>query len=899
MKKILTFLIICSVFRSEAQGLCAGSSTTLQAGNPQNLSGPQYSMNPGNFPSTTGVFVVSPNVTTTYTLYTTGSNGTAVVTTSAVTTVTVKPQPIATPTVVQPTCSNSLTSINLGLTFNPPTPAPGYTISWANNAPPNGFLTPVQTTVNSYIPAGPFTATITANGGCQTIVSFTVNTQPTPANFTINPAGTQFSVTCVDQTITISASEANYTYTWTNPSIAPITIPTIEVHAGNLGTWTVTGRDPISECTKTFTFGVSQYTNTPVSTISPTLQNVTCNQTSMQTISVTANPTVNVSHFFYAPQGGTASVNSHTAVYVPGGIGTFTHCLIDLVTGCSSCNTFTVASNEGFPTYSLLTSPVGFTLGCTTKSVTNLIINNAASSTLTPGAPISYTIIGPPTSTAIQTGSLSGNNTFSINTPGTWTAVVRDNTSGCDTRTPFSVISNTFGPDISAVVPRQILDCTFTTTILQAQTASQGVSYIWGFQGVPGSQPGTSITVNSLPASPNQTLINTYTLTIKYDVSTCESKTVIPMFQNRYTPNVAITGAAPITCIVNTVQLTNNSTTGIQGTTFPKILPVIGYIWQGPPPQEDAQVSTSYVAGTPGTYTLTGKDLNNGCVGTATAFIADNRDYPVVNPIITPQPLNPPYTATLDCGAAATNVTPTINTPTSGLTFTWLPPSNSASLNGQNSLVLSTNLPGNYTVIVANPNGCVTSATMQVITGSLTGNIAASHESGFAPQAVSFVNNSSSSNSTSNITTFWSFGNGTSSITPQASVSPVVTYSLPGTYTVTAFVGKGACRDTAYQVITVEIPSELKVPNIFTPNGDGVNDLFFVKSTNLSNIHMLIYDRWGALVYELATDKHNVAWDGKNQYGKEVAEGTYFYVLKATGSDGKTYDEKGTVNLVR
>jgi gliding motility-associated-like protein len=113
------------------------------------------------------------------------------------------------------------------------------------------------------------------------------------------------------------------------------------------------------------------------------------------------------------------------------------------------------------------------------------------------------------------------------------------------------------------------------------------------------------------------------------------------------------------------------------------------------------------------------------------------------------------------------------------------------------------------------------------------------------------------------------------------------------------FTSKGQCVDSTAKLITVDIPSKLEVPNVFTPNGDGNNDLFFVRMANLTALKISIYDRWGNLVYEVENSSGNVEWDGKNQYGKESAEGTYFYIMTATGKDGKSYDTKGTVNLFR
>jgi gliding motility-associated-like protein len=110
---------------------------------------------------------------------------------------------------------------------------------------------------------------------------------------------------------------------------------------------------------------------------------------------------------------------------------------------------------------------------------------------------------------------------------------------------------------------------------------------------------------------------------------------------------------------------------------------------------------------------------------------------------------------------------------------------------------------------------------------------------------------------------------------------------------------KGTCLDTAIAYVQVEIPSEMEIPNVFTPNGDNVNDVFFLKATNLDQISILIYNRWGNVIFEMESDNGNIEWDGKYQSGKDAADGTYFYVIKATGKDGTSYDKKGTISLYR
>ncbi len=83
--------------------------------------------------------------------------------------------------------------------------------------------------------------------------------------------------------------------------------------------------------------------------------------------------------------------------------------------------------------------------------------------------------------------------------------------------------------------------------------------------------------------------------------------------------------------------------------------------------------------------------------------------------------------------------------------------------------------------------------------------------------------------------------------------------------------------------ITVNISaSDLRVPNVFTPNGDGLNDEFRVQYRSIVEFHCWVYNRWGRLVYEW-TDPSK-GWDGTIN-GRPAAEGAYFYVIRARGSD--------------
>ncbi len=101
------------------------------------------------------------------------------------------------------------------------------------------------------------------------------------------------------------------------------------------------------------------------------------------------------------------------------------------------------------------------------------------------------------------------------------------------------------------------------------------------------------------------------------------------------------------------------------------------------------------------------------------------------------------------------------------------------------------------------------------------------------------------------------------------------------------------------QPITIQISeSKLEMPNAFSPNGDGINDIYRAKNNCQSIVEFdaYIFNRWGQKIYEW----HDPAggWDGKFN-GKDVKQGVYFVLVKAKGADGRKYNIKKDVNLLR
>ena len=87
-----------------------------------------------------------------------------------------------------------------------------------------------------------------------------------------------------------------------------------------------------------------------------------------------------------------------------------------------------------------------------------------------------------------------------------------------------------------------------------------------------------------------------------------------------------------------------------------------------------------------------------------------------------------------------------------------------------------------------------------------------------------------------------------------------------------------------------------KIPNVFTPNGDGKNDVFHLESIGVRDFAIEIFNRWGELVFE-SNDQY-FQWDGNNKQGKECPAGVYYYVGQVSHPQD-TRQLHGFVTLIR
>jgi gliding motility-associated-like protein len=119
-------------------------------------------------------------------------------------------------------------------------------------------------------------------------------------------------------------------------------------------------------------------------------------------------------------------------------------------------------------------------------------------------------------------------------------------------------------------------------------------------------------------------------------------------------------------------------------------------------------------------------------------------------------------------------------------------------------------------------------------------------------------------------------------------------YEKPGKYTVLLTANYGSKVETDTVIVEVLTPSY--IPTAFSPNGDGINDVFKVTPTDLTFIESVIYDRQGKMVAQW--NSVDDGWDGVNmKTGEKCAFGAYIFTVKWKTPEGKHYEQKGTVTL--
>ena len=858
-----------------APSTCPGGSVVLTASG-----GATYSWAPATgLSSTSGSTVTaSPSTTSTYTVTATNASG---CTGSTSVTVTIG------------------ANLNIAVTPSAPSLCTGNTVQLTASGATNYTWSPangLSGTTGATVIANPASSTIytvsgTDGSGCSGTASVTV-TVNTGVTLNISPSSPSI---CPGGNVVLTASGGT-SYTW-SPSngLSGTTGATVTANPVATTTYTVTAMNA-NGCSAT-----SNVTVTVNSTFTPTVSPSSPSMCTGGSVQLTAS-------------GGTIYS------WAP-------------VTGLSSTSGAIVTANPATTTtYSVNVTNANGCTGSTSVTVTvgsNLSVTvNPATSIICPGASVQLNAAG---ATAYAWSPASG-------LSGTTGASVTANPNATATYTVIG--SDVTGCSGSATVTISVTPLSATTSSINENCGQSNGSATVTATGICGS--GYTYQWNTIPVQTTQTALNitagNYTVTV--NCGTC-SVTATASVSNTAGPSATLTNIVAATC----GQLNGSATISPVGGSMP-----YSYLWS------NGQTGPNLIAVSAGTYTVTVQDANN-CTAVNSVNIANSagpvivitntvnascflsNGSAIVNASGGTQPYNftwgitpvqsgsslqnvaaGTYSVTVSDASGCTSSSSVTIGQTGGIIVTAMSTDEDCNLGNGTITVNASQGTGNYTYIWST-SPVQTSSTVTglssgtytvtvsdgvcTVTTIVTVNSSPGPTAQFSahPKVVDIYNSNVSfiDHSSGNVVAWqWNFGDG----------SPVVngesvdhTYSSIGIYYVTlTIIDDNGCSDIYLDTIHVNDIFTLYIPNTFTPNDDGINDLFLPKglSVDLDNYNMAIYDRWGNLVFETA--KLGEGWDGtyKNQGdpNNDIIMDVYVYRIRCKDLIGQKHQYIGRVTLL-
>ncbi len=548
----------------------------------------------------------------------------------------------------------------------------------------------------------------------------------------------------------------------------------------------------------------------------------------------------------------TASASGGTAAYMytwnPGNLNGSS----PLVVSPSSSTQYTCSVNDANGCSTTQTVDITVGLPITASATSQSICASSGSVTLTPtvtsagnGGPYTYTWSNGATTPTI---SVPANSTPSSDN---YSVTISDGCTIPSAVAVFTVVTTT-APSVSSFnVAQPLCNGQLTGTVSVNLTGgSAPFSFTWS-----PTITQTTQTVTGVGAG-------TYSVQV-LDNAGCSTSSVVIVSE----PSVLTltTSSSSTICFGNTATINTSAGGGTPGYT---------YTWN----PGNINTGSTVVTPTASTqYTCTVNDAN-GCSQSQTVLVT-----------LTPS-LSVSATAMAMCVGDSLILVPIISSSGNGgpYTYSWNTGATTPTVMVYGSVPTSTN----YVVTVS--DGCSIPSATGVFTIATnpppTVNIVADSLVGNAPLIVNFDDLGSGG------TTFnWNFGNGgTSSVQNPSSQS----YQTGGTYQVifTSTSSSGCTARDTLSIVVIDLIPEMLVPNVFTPNGDKANDLFVISGINITSFECSIFNRWGKLVFS-SSDINN-SWDGKVN-GSATDDGTYFYIIKASGSTGDPIKKQGYVTVFR
>ena len=499
-----------------------------------------------------------------------------------------------------------------------------------------------------------------------------------------------------------------------------------------------------------------------------------------------------------------------------------------------------------------ITQPVALSVTVAGTNITCFGSNNGSITATPAGGTAPYTYAWAPAGGNTPTASNLSAGTYTVNLT---------DANGCSA-TASATITEPTPLKVSASGPQQV--CSGNTAKLSS-TVSGGTpvySYLW-------SSGDTTSTATVKPLT-----TTTYTLVVT-DANGCTATTTVTVATNPAL-NVVISGASSF-CPGGSATLTASASGGDGNYTF---------LWL---PGNSTNQSITVAPASTTTYTVELTDGCNSTMATASATITIN-PLPVTsfqaNPVEGCAPLCVQFRDLSTVGGGGISQ------------WSWNF-GNGDSSHARNPIFCYPDT-GNFSVSLTTVSDSGCSSTLKIL-NMVT--VYPSPKAGFtyAPQPVDIMNpmvqfTSDSWGKYPIVYWNWIFGDGTES---GVSLNPSHTYGDTGTYCATLIVvDQHGCTDSVTNCLVVNPYFTFYIPDAFSPNDDGINDVFLPKGSYIKDYEMYIFDRWGMKLFH-SNDFSN-GWNGKVGNNTTVCqEDTYVYLINVTDTKGNKHSYTGKVSLIK
>ena len=764
----------------------------------------------------------------------------------------------------------------------------GVIYSWAGP----GIINPSNAASGSVTIAGTYSLTITdPSNGCSVMGTIDVANNSSAPIITM---GLNQVINCNTTSVSINGNSnvSGVIYSWSGPG----TINPNNTSSGMVsvaGTYTLLVTDPSNGCSSSGTIDVIDNSILPALTMSSD-QTLDC--VSSTAIVSGASTTTGVTYTWSGPGSVSPSNLASGSVTIAG---TYTLLVSDPSNNCSTSGTINVLPSIG-PSQPVITASgstsfcAGDSIVLSSSSLVNNVWSNGATTqsivvstagvysvTISDGsgcvavsAPVTAVVNqlpivnanassvnvcfgtnvilnGSGANTYTWTGNAIDGVAFAITSSQTYTVTGTD-LNGCLDTAVVSINVN----DLPAVVAsiNNPMVCEGSSVILTGSGLGTGGSYVWS--------GGVNDNVSFVPNSST-----TYTVT-GTDVNGCIDTATVSVVVNTppTAPVITTIGSGTSVCSGQSIILSSNPSSDIT--------------WQ-----PNGETSATIVVSNSGVYSASITDANS-----CTSLLSS------ISVVINPSPIINVSALSLDtvkCGGVNGSINNVeITGGTQPYTYNWI--NSTTNLSVGSSLTLTNVVTGNYQMIVEDANGCSDSSAVILLpsAGGVSVNLTGTPLNGMDPLDVNLL-----ATTTGSVITYNWYLNSSYTITTSLGTHSLLGLTF-GNYTASVVVlDQYGCLDTAE--VTIFVDSEIKVviPNVFTPNGDNINEVFSFELKGVKNFEAQIFNRWGQKLY--SWNALNGGWDGKLSNGEWASEGTYYFIVDYTDVEDVKVNKAGYFLLVK